>query len=380
MDLQTKIKKIYDEHLINFNDPRKLSETTQRRYDKHFKTLFNKDSGKTTLPSEYAEEKKLSYRQYTHYRTALMQRFMSRILNSDDEQVIERQIKNYETVKYDKYEPAPDPEPEIDPKHYERVLRGLKNSNKQRKVPLSDNELEDLAYKRIVEKQKKESKKRNTKARSLAGLPDGWQEKIREHLPAHYQDVVIAIEATGCRPVEIQRNPVRLEYDQNQKTITAYIEGAKLSQKEHDKGGRVRPGSGQEWREITFDINSENGKKLFNICKQHKKKIVNIQLTEISLKAFKARYTRAAKKALNKPVSLYTLRHKIGCVMKTEGIDYVTIAEALGHQATSSTSKYGFIDKSRGGGSGIIKTEASTQVRNNAKHSMSYSNNNRPSF
>jgi len=380
MDLQTKIKKIYDEHLINFNDPRKLSETTQRRYDKHFKTLFNKDSGKITLPRDYAQKKKLTYRQYTHYRTALMQRFMQKILDSTDKQTIERQIQNYETVKFDKYEPEPKPEPEIDPKHFERVLRGLKNSNKQRKQPLSNTELEELAYQRITNKQEKEKSQRKTKSRSLKGLPTWWEEMVRNEMPNEYQDILKVIESTGCRPIEIHRNPIKLEYDQDQQTITAHIKGAKLSNKENYRGGRIKAGSGQAWRKITFDINSENGKKLFNICKQHKKKIVNIQLTEISIEAFKARYTRAAKKALNKPVSLYTLRHKIGCVMKTEGIDYVTIAEALGHQATSSTQKYGFIDKSRGGGSGIIKTEASTQVRNNAKHSMSHSNNNRPSL
>ncbi|MFW5879688.1 MAG: hypothetical protein ACOCUV_02580 [bacterium] len=369
IEVMDRFNKLYDKHLVNFNNPLTLSKNTVYKYKKCLKTLTK--NKKIVPPSEYARFKSLTYRQYSYYRTALLQLLMLTMLKSDNYTYISKLINDYERIKYDTYKPAQAPDPEVDPKHYERVLRGLNNSNKQRKIPLSKSELEELAYNRIIEKQEKERKTRNTKARSLAGLPEDWQAKIRKHLPKQYYDIVLVVEATGCRPQEITNNPVLIKYNDND-TITVKIFGAKISEQMEYKGGRSKISRGQQWREISFAKYSDSYNKLFKLCKERNNRNIEIK-SNFKLSTLQQTYRRAVKKAgfEKQKVSLYSNRHLLRCRMKTEGQNIIAIAQALGHQATSSTKKYGYI-KEGSGGSGVIKTSAARTVRLSGKASPTF--------
>lgn len=362
-NIKQKVQKIYNEHLENFEPPNKLATTTKKRYKRYFNTLSNND-GTFKFPTEYAKQNNLKYRTYTHYRAAILQIVMQRILrryNNNEIDKTEKLIKIYKQIKFDKYTPEPELEAEPDPKHLERVLRGLRNSNKQRNHKLSDDELKELAYQKVIDKQAKEKSQRNTKSRSLAGLTKNWQSQIRQHITSKYKDIIKIVEVTGCRPIEITENPVRITF--NQAVITVNIKGAKISDSQKTvPGGRNKSSKGQEWREMDIDPNSDQGQMLYNLLGEQTQ--VEIQNTQ-SVEALREAYKRASKKAGFKNISIYSLRHWKGCQLKTEGFALKEVAQALGHQSTRSSQKYGHI-KRGAGGSGIIATRAASKVRDKA--------------
>lgn len=366
------LEKLYNEHLVNFNDPLKLAQTTRQTYNKLSKTLKN---NKASLPSEYAKLKNLTYRQYKKYQSACMQRHMFNAIKHDKQKSPEAEIymQKYKRVRDDFYNPEPIKIPQIDEKHFERVLRGLKNSNKQRKTPLSEDELKNLAHERILKKQTKEMKQRNSKTRSLAQLPSIWQDNVREHLPEKWHDAALIVEATGCRPIEIVHKPVELTYNSKNETIVVKIYGAKTQDgpeyaKNHEKinknfkRNRTKVSTGQEWREIEFKIGSDSYNKLAKVFENNMQDEKLFFQLHKKTNTFVQAYNRACKDAGFKKASIYSNRHLMGCKMKTEGWNYEQIAKALGHQATSSTSKYGYIKRGVGG-SGVKSVSAASPVR-----------------
>lgn len=363
---EQEFENLLKEHLKSFENPKKLSKNTKKKYWSAVKTLCTDKGGKIRSASKYAKQQNLTYRQFTFYRCALMQYFVAKMLdakNSKNIESLKRSIKIYKLVKKDFYKPEQKNDPVVDKnsKHFERVLRGLKNSNHQRKIPLNDEELQQLAEKRIVDRQAKEQKKRKTKSRSLAGLPDTWQDKVREQLPEKWQYGALVVEATGCRPIEIIHKPVKITCNKNIGIITVKIYGAKIS---------VDRTHGQEWRSIDFGDDSDSFYKLLDLCRKEEKTEIEYQLAE-KVNTFQQAYRRAAIKSGYKGVSLYSNRHYMGCKLKTEGQSMEQIAMVLGHQATSSTQKYGYIKKNSKGAyvptSGVVGVSASSNVRVNHK-------------
>ena len=56
--------------------------------------------------------------------------------------------------------------------------------------------------------------------------------------------------------------------------------------------------------------------------------------------ALRRRYKRAQAAADVRPLRFHDLRHTFGSLLAAKGVDLVTIKEAMGHSALSTTSRY----------------------------------------
>lgn len=186
-----------------------------------------------------------------------------------------------------------------------------------------------------------ERKRRESKKRSLAGLPNDWRECLAKRLPSYRAEFLVAA-ATGCRPAELV-NGVSLSYDTDSK--------GKVSIKAEIAGAKVRQLSGQPARSIFIELDDKPESIAGQIQEILRAGPVKVQLTK-GEKLFSGAVRDAARREWPKKktdLSAYSLRHQFAADMKGSGWKDEDIAKAMGHITTKTASYYGTKSQARGG-------------------------------
>lgn len=187
-----------------------------------------------------------------------------------------------------------------------------------------------------------ERKRRETKKRSLSGLPDDWREKLAKRLPKYRLPFLVAA-ATGCRPAELVTG-VSLSYDTNPRT-------GKVTIKATIQGAKVRESVGQPERSIFIELDDRPE----SLAGQLQKELVNGPI-KVGLTAGEKLFSGAVRDAARREwpgrktdMSAYSLRHQFAADMKGAGWKDEDIAKAMGHITTKTASYYGNKAQARGG-------------------------------
>lgn len=199
-----------------------------------------------------------------------------------------------------------------------------------------------------------ERKRRETKKRSLNGLPDDWRQLLAKRLPKYRLPFLVAA-ATGCRPAELVTG-IALSYDTDLKTGIVSIKAV-------IKGAKVREMTGQPDRSIFIALDDRPDSLAGQLQESLKNGPINVGLTDEKL--FSGAVRDAARREWPKrkvDLSAYSLRHQFAGDLKAAGWKDEKIAEAMGHVTTKTASYYG--DRKQGRGGLVIDgVEASRKVK-----------------
>lgn len=125
------------------------------------------------------------------------------------------------------------------------------------------------------------------------------------------------------------------------------------------RGAKVTDHSGQPERVLWIRATSPEGQALLSaiptgetrtqVCRGAKR--INLDWSE------------RIRPAMGGKPSAYSLRHQFAANLKAAGLSPIEIAKALGHLSVKSQKRYGSRSQGQGGGIGLIKAEATREVR-----------------
>jgi integrase len=196
----------------------------------------------------------------------------------------------------------------------------------------------------------KTKRPRQTKARSLRGLPDNWRETVAAMMPKPVRICWLTQCLTGARPAEIAKG-VRVTVDDGK--LILIVSGAK-----------VRKGhSGQEERTLMYDASAEMARLLVGLLDATQLTIG----TDRNANAYRSAVAYYGKKAFPERqgtarISAYSARHAFKEDLKAAQWPAAMIAMAMGHVSTESSSYYGGARK-RSGAVSPISVTATNKVK-----------------
>lgn len=184
-----------------------------------------------------------------------------------------------------------------------------------------------------------QKKQRQSKRKSLTGLPTDWREKLFLRMINSKYDTALLITAiTGCRPIEL-KNGVNLTINTNAsfQYLAIKIKGAKVTEQ-----------NGHPERELIFKIDKPSfllNLLIFKTQQNNGNLLVKIENT----KAFTAAITRFGK--ITWPnhkfdITPYSFRHAFASDMKFTS-NAEDVAKSLGHASLRTQKSYGQKQQSR---------------------------------
>lgn len=200
------------------------------------------------------------------------------------------------------------------------------------------------------------NKTKNSKRTLLAKLKKmpNWQHDLLEEMPEQHKLATALYILTGCRTKEL-KNGIVVEARDNELSFT--IRGAKNTAV-----------SGQRKRVLTFGCSkSKIVKELYEaVLVGTRRNKITIGL-DVNERTYRDAHTRAACRAfgpkIGKGLSPYVHRHMLSADLKAEGYSREEIAMALGHSTDKTQTYYGMAQQSGGNSRGLIKIEASRQIK-----------------
>lgn len=193
--------------------------------------------------------------------------------------------------------------------------------------------------------------KRQTKRKNLGKLPVDWREKLMDRMPTYAAAMAVA-SLTGCRPVELKRSGATVSF-QNKK-LKIRILGAKIGEN-----------SGQEWREMTFDMPTDNpiAMRLGRLVLLNKDDLLVSIESEVNFTTAIRSAGRRAFPSFPDSITAYSLRHQVASDLKASDLSPDQVSQALGHSSGETKGSYGIY--SQGTGSMAPgKVEAQRSVKN----------------
>jgi integrase len=153
----------------------------------------------------------------------------------------------------------------------------------------------------------------------------------------------------GARPNEIELGVlVERHWTDAGEMICVLIRGAKVTDR-----------SGQPERVLWIRATSPEGLALLSaIPKGEMSTKVQRRAKRINLD-----WSQRIRPRIGGKLSAYSLRHQFAANLKAARLDAVEIAEALGHLSVKSQQRYGSFSQGQAGGVGLIKAEATREVR-----------------
>ena len=170
-------------------------------------------------------------------------------------------------------------------------------------------------------------KRRQTKRVGLFTLLENWREVMISRLPRYRAAAAVAA-ISGCRPAELVKG---IEVSVAHGSLKIRISGAKVSKN-----------SGQEWRELSFDLPSENPLALILgriALEEGGQTVVKID----DARAFSGAVREAGKRAFPKfgrTITPYSFRHQVASDLKAAELGD-QISAALGHSVSDTRGSYG---------------------------------------
>lgn len=196
---------------------------------------------------------------------------------------------------------------------------------------------------------------RRSKRASLAGLPPDWRRLLVDRVPT-YRDPALVCAVTGCRPAELETG-VQLRIEGGM--LVARIDGAKVREKQ-----------GQPWRELAWNLESEN-----DLVRELVTKVAGagglLTVATASGKRFSDALAKASARIWPKrrePLTAYSFRHAAAADMKASGLPPDEISAALGHASDVTKSMYGHARQGSRGGVAPARVKAAKQVKRKATH------------
>lgn len=183
---------------------------------------------------------------------------------------------------------------------------------------------------------KKQIERRQTKRVDLWKLPGNWRETIIARMPKYALEAAVCA-LCGCRPVELERDGVAVSMKNGQ--LKLRILGAKLGLH-----------SGQEWRELVWDMPTTNPLAML-VGRMALENSGEVLVKTPSAKAFSGAMRSAGRRAFpdfSHEITPYSMRHQVASDLKAAELPGGKISQALGHRASDTKGSYG----EWGGGSG----------------------------
>lgn len=170
--------------------------------------------------------------------------------------------------------------------------------------------------------------KRQTKRKDLFTLPEDWRQTLISRMPKYEKAATISA-LCGCRPAELVQG------------VEVFVQSERLVVRIH--GAKVGPASGQEWREMHWDLPSSNPLAIAvgRFALQNGGQII-IQTPDA--RAFSGAMRAAGRRAFpdfSRTITPYSLRHQVASDLKAAELPGEQISQALGHSASDTKGSYG---------------------------------------
>ncbi|OZB57170.1 MAG: hypothetical protein B7X35_02505 [Halothiobacillus sp. 14-56-357] len=184
---------------------------------------------------------------------------------------------------------------------------------------------------------------KNSKRKSLRGLPDDWRDQLIEQARPEDQIPLLVMALTGCRPAELKKGILVMS---DWPYLAFIIHGAK-----------VKEYAGYEQRSVAIDPQTL-------LCRNHE--LIQMLFTsKLSVaiandQSFQKRIKRLAQRLGFKNVSCYSLRHQLAADAKATGTGKTDLAKVLGHQAERTQRYYGNHQQGNKGGR-VLEIHGHTQ-------------------
>ncbi|MFZ3141243.1 hypothetical protein [Polaromonas sp.] len=189
---------------------------------------------------------------------------------------------------------------------------------------------------------------RATKRANLSRLPNDWREQLIDRMPKYRAQAAITA-LSGCRPAELVAG-IQILLTKN--LLTVLINGAKVGAQ-----------SGQEWRQLNWQLPSESPLVMLVedmiIDRYSDEELSNCDeltfyISTPDAKAFSGAMREAGKRAFplftkTNTITPYSMRHQFSSDMKTAELPGDDISKALGHCASKTKGSYGEFGPGRAG-------------------------------
>ena len=170
--------------------------------------------------------------------------------------------------------------------------------------------------------------KRQTKRKGLFTLPPDWRQTLISRMPNYEQAATISA-LCGCRPAELVKG------------VEVFVQAGQLVVRIH--GSKVGPASGQEWREMHWNLPSSNPLAIA-AGRFALKNGGHVIVKTPDAKAFSGAMREAGKRAFpgfNRTITPYSMRHQVASDLKAAELPGEQISQALGHSASDTKGSYG---------------------------------------
>lgn len=187
---------------------------------------------------------------------------------------------------------------------------------------------------------------RETKRKDLYKLPENWRETIISRMPRYEKAATISA-LCGCRPAELVAG------------VEVFVQAGQLVVR--IQGAKVGPSSGQEWREMRWDLPSTNPLAIA-AGRFALKNGGQITVKTPDAKAFSGAMREAGRRAFpdfKKTITPYSMRHQVASDLKASALPGDKISQALGHAVSATKGSYG----EWGAGTGTMAPDAVTAAR-----------------
>lgn len=193
--------------------------------------------------------------------------------------------------------------------------------------------------------------RRKTKRKNLGKLPKDWREQLMNRMP-NYEAAMAVTSLSGCRPVELKRSGALVSFRGNE--LKVQILGAKVGDK-----------SGQKWREMTFEMPTENpiAMRLGRLVLLNKEDLLVKIDSEVNFTTAIRSAGQRAFPSFPDSITAYSLRHQVASDLKASDLSPDQVSQALGHSSGDTKGSYGIHSQ----GTGTMapgKVEAERQVKN----------------
>lgn len=304
---------------------KKLSDLSQKSLAEYTRKINRMN---LMTPKEYAQVNNLKKSTYKTYRAAALHMYAFKL--RDSLQYIDklRKAKNKEEAQKERARMA----------NFAEMLDKIQNESYYEPSYIEDTS----------------AQKKQTKRKSLRGLPKDWPERVLSEVPEQYKKLAAIAHLSGCRPSEFEK-PVRVILTKGK--LEVIIFGSK-----YDAEFR-----GQKKRRLIFSISTPQAEAVqFELFGSHSSGQVFVQFQgKETPSSFSKSYKRAAVRALGKTkgkqVSPYSARHLFSANLKKERFSQDQIAKALGQQSAASQRHYGHPGQGRI--SGLLRVDATQRIR-----------------
>lgn len=186
-----------------------------------------------------------------------------------------------------------------------------------------------------------QSGRKNSKRRSLDGLPDNWRELFLSDVQGQKRDWILLLAAAGLRPAEIA---LGVFVEPHSRGVVIKVHGAKVTEK-----------SGQTVREIYVE----------NVFATELAHAGPRMITAASANLISQYICRRSKGIFGRKtnsVSAYSFRHQFAADVKASELSSLEMSAVLGHSAEFTKKHYGHRNQARAKGK-ILLRSASSLVR-----------------